>query len=124
MPAAVFSKNPTFFAFFIGWALLGLASFLFFNFNRDAKLKKRVFPVFIVGTGVVFATFAAYVTGWRLAPLLIMLPLVGLITLINLRSTKFCAGCGRTLYRQSFFGPTKFCPHCGSDLEQPPRDKT
>ena len=116
MPTATASKESAFLVFFVFWALLGLSSFLFFHFNRDAKLKKRVFPFFVVGVGVIFGTFAAYTTGWHPAVLMVMLPLVGLITFLNLRTTKFCDSCGRTLYRQSLFGPSKFCPHCGSEL--------
>ena len=114
--AEMAAKEPVFFAFFVFWAILGISAFLFFHLNRDAKLKKKVFPVFVIGVGVIFGTFVAWMSGWQPFVLLAFLPMVGLVTFLNLRTTKFCESCGRTIYKQPLFSPSRFCPHCGCNL--------
>lgn len=110
-------KVPVFFGFFAFWIILGLSAFAFFHLNRDAKLKKKVHPFFVVSVGVIFASFAGWMSDWEPFVFLVMLPMIALITFLNLRSTRFCEGCGRTLYRQPIFGTAKFCPHCGRRLD-------
>jgi rRNA maturation endonuclease Nob1 len=56
-------------------------------------------------------------TRGQLKVLCFMVPAIALITFLNLRKTKFCDACGRTLYPKSFFTPTPFCPHCGAQVK-------
>jgi hypothetical protein len=109
---------PEFAAFMVSWVLLGLGSFLFFHFNRNAALKRRVWPVFGIATGLIFASVVYFSVG-RQQPkvLLLMVPALILISFLNLRTTRFCDACGRTLYRQPLFSRTQFCPHCGAELK-------
>ena len=111
------AKEPVFFSFFVFWVVLGISAFLFFHLNRDARLKKKIYPWFVVGIGIIFASFSAWMSDWQPFVFLVMLPMVALITFLNIRMTKFCESCGRTVYRQPLLGPSKFCPHCGSSLE-------
>jgi hypothetical protein len=82
------------------WVALGLASFLFFHFNRNAALKRIAFPMFIVTVGVLFGTFVYLSTG-RQHPQMMYLavPAIVLISFLNIRQTRFCEACGKTLYQ-------------------------
>ncbi len=103
--------------FFGVWILLGIFSAAFFFFNNDAALKRKVYPPFVVGVGILFLVFGA-LTGFAKHPFIyVLVPMVGLITFLNLRSTKFCDSCGKTLFNQSPFAPAKFCSRCGANLE-------
>jgi hypothetical protein len=117
-PGNMSDKQQVFQAFFAFWIVLGVSSFLFFQLNRDSKLKKRVLPFFVVGVGVIFGTFAAWMSNWQPFVLAFFIPMVALITFLNLRTIKFCPSCGRTLYRQPVFAKASFCSHCGSSLEE------
>ena len=99
--------------FFSTWIVLGLGSFAFFYFNRDAALKRKVLPVVIVSTGILFLGFL-WLMGLRGEAMYIAVPAVILISLLNLRGTKFCDSCGRTLYNQWPFSEVELCPKCGS----------
>ena len=104
-------------AFFAIWAMLGVGSAVFFSLNRNAALKKRVLPPFLIFTGVLFLGFVFY-TGAPKDFLYIAVPMVALIMLLNMRTIRFCDACGRTLYNQNLFSPPKFCSKCGASLKQ------
>lgn len=109
---------PEFVAFTVPWAILGLSSFLFFHFNRNAALKRRVWPAFIVTIGIIFAGFVFHVMGHQQPQVLyFMVPAIILISFLNIRTTLFCDACGKTLYRQPIFSRARFCPHCGAELK-------
>ena len=109
---------PEFIVFMVVWVLLGLGSFLFFHFNRNAALKRQVWPAFIIAVGLIFGGFVYFSTG-RQQPrvLYLMVPALLLISFLNIRQTRFCDSCGKTLYRQPIFSRTQFCPHCGAELK-------
>jgi len=109
---------PEFIAFMVLWVLLGLGSFLFFHFNRNAALKRRVWPVFIVAIGLILGGFVYFSMG-REQPLVLyfMVPAILLISFFNIRTTRFCDSCGRTLHRQPVFSRAQFCPQCGAELK-------
>lgn len=96
--------------FVVVWVALGLASFLFFQFNRNTALKRTVFPIFIIVIGIIFGGFVYFIMG-RLHPqiLYLAIPAIILISFLNIRTTRFCDSCGRTLFRQPiFFSDTVF----------------
>ena len=109
-----------FIAFMLVWCLLGLTSFLFFHFNRNATLKRRVFPAFMIVVGAMFLGVVYYFIGWQ-QPLVFVgaVPAVVVISYLNIRMTRFCESCGRTLYRQPLFSKPRFCSHCGAKLTHP-----
>lgn len=109
--------DPVFFGFTVFWVALGLAAFAFFYLNRDAELKRRIFPFYIGGLGVISVIFVGWLGGWQPVVLMITVPLIGLNTFLSLRTTKFCSGCGRTLFKQPLLSPAKICRHCGSSLD-------
>ncbi len=104
--------------FMIVWVCLGLGSFLFFHFNRNAVLKRQVWPAFILTVGSIFGGFMYYMLDRQQPQVLyFMVPAIILISFLNIRMTRFCDSCGRTLYRQPIFSRIQFCPHCGAELK-------
>lgn len=101
--------------FFGTWVVLGLGSFAFFHFNKDPTLKRKVWPVMVISTGALFLGFI-WLMGFRGEVMYMAAPAVILISLLNLRATKFCDSCGRTLYNQGLFSKAGFCPKCGNKL--------
>ena len=108
--------NPSeaFVVFFVIWVLLGLFSAGFFLVNRNAGLKRKIWPWFVVGAGVLFLGFVGFSGGYQI--LYFAGPAVALITIMNLRLVKFCDSCGKTIYK-AFLSPPKFCSQCGAQLQ-------
>jgi ribosomal protein L37AE/L43A len=48
----------------------------------------------------------------------LMVPVVALITLLNLRATQFCNSCGTTIVSRNAFSIPTFCSKCGAKLGQ------
>ena len=109
---------PEFLVFMVVWVCLGLGSFLFFHFNRNTALKRQVWPVFIIAIGLMFGGFVYLMMGRQQPQVLYLMgPAIFLISFLNIRTTRFCDSCGKTLYRQPIFTRTQFCPHCGAQLK-------
>lgn len=104
-----------FVVFMVVWVILGLSSFLFFHFNRNSSLKRKVWPIFTVAIGTIFGGFVL-IMGRQPQVLFLMVPAIILISFLNIRMTRFCDPCGMTLYRQPIFSKTQFCPYCGNKL--------
>jgi hypothetical protein len=105
--------NPEIAVFFGCWIALCIASFLFFQFNTNATLKKRVFRGGLLIADALFLGLSA----WNLPMqvLFVVTPGVVLITILNWWGTKFCPYCGKTMlnaYR------AKFCSRCGESLAE------
>lgn len=100
--------------FFAIWVLLGLFSTGFFFINRNAGLKRKVWPWFVIGTGVLFLGFSGFSGGYQI--LYFAGPAVALITIMNLHLVKFCDSCGKTIYTAFLLSP-KFCSQCGAKLK-------
>jgi hypothetical protein len=109
-PKAVFP------VFFFVWVALGIAGFLFFTLNKDVALKRRLFPRLAIGAGVLFSLVIAAMAPLRAA--LLFIPFIGVITWINIRMTRFCDACGRTLINQQWWAKMRFCPYCGVKLAE------
>jgi hypothetical protein len=107
--------GPLFWVFVGVWGVLGVGSLWFFRGCRDARLKRAVFPWFVLSAGALFALFVVLLTGqpWVL---LFIAPGVAYISYQNIRMTKFCDACGAMLYNPSLFTPLRFCPKCGAAL--------
>ena len=109
--------NPdTVFPIFIGtWIVLGIISIAVFFLGKNAELKRKWWPPFVIGTAILFAVFVALM-GFPLDTFYIMGPALILITFLNLRNTKFCNSCGKTIMNQNFFVKPEFCSKCGEKL--------
>ena len=105
------------------WIVLGIIGFATFFLNRDAALKRKWFPRYIVLVGILFVLFvtAEAVAGAKSSAspgmLVLMVPTVVLISYLNLKFTKFCDECGDTIIEQNWFSPTRFCSKCGAKLD-------
>lgn len=99
--------------FFVCWLLLGIGSAIFLR-SATYEIKKRWYPRFTIAAGVVFLGFIALSGAGPF--LVIAVPAVTLITYLNIRSTRFCPKCGKTLYQQGWSRPN-FCSKCGANLD-------
>lgn len=84
--------------------------------DKNVPRKKRLLPVFIIGTGAAFVLFVFLMTG-DLHVLAFVLPAVVLISLLNLRMIKVCSSCGRTIQSGIWFTKAEYCSKCGAKLE-------
>jgi hypothetical protein len=108
------SQSEQFTVFFILWLALGMGSAAFFFLSKNAALKRRVWPPFIIVTGLIFGGFV-----WATSPHVpwfFYLAIVA-ITLLNLRAVRFCDACGKTNQSSNPFSSVKFCSKCGAKLQ-------
>ena len=105
------------FPIFLGICLVHcvLIFFIFFRGN-NAQLKRKLWPPFVIGGGILFVGFI-YLMSFQKEVLYFMVPAVILISVINIKATKFCDSCGKTLTNQYFISEAEFCPKCGEKLE-------
>ena len=99
------------------WIALGIGSACFFLGSRNARLKREVFPWFVIFVGVLFASFVVIAVG-DLTVLAFVGPAVALISFLNIRGTRFCDACGATLFNHAWFNRMNFCSKCGAKLDQ------
>jgi len=102
-----------FFLFF--WVLFIGARLFVFAVRIDIKLKKRLWPVIIVGLGVMLLWFAwllHFPTNYFWALILG----VGLIVFVNLRGFYFCIPCGRMIATKQILSPPTNCERCRRKL--------
>jgi hypothetical protein len=103
---------PLFFAVYV---VITLSLQAFFVFSNDAALKRRVWPVYIIGSSVLFLGLAAVV----IHPFVIcgLGPFAALFAFLALRRMRFCNACGATIWNRNMFMKSNFCANCGARLE-------
>ncbi len=97
------------------WLALAVGSFVFFRFNRDGKLKRRLWPLFNLGIAalaIITAIIMRFPTVW----IYVLIPIVGVITVLDIRSASFCPACGRLVKRRRSSPGEPTCPACGAKL--------
>jgi hypothetical protein len=97
------------------WVVLGSLSFAFFTFNKNATLKRKVHAPLVVAVGVIFVG-SVWLMGVPKHFLYTAIPAVALITMLNIRTTRFCGPCGRAVFSQNPFSRPEFCQKCGARL--------
>ncbi len=106
------------FPYFVAvWIVLGALGFYFFYLNKDAAFKRKYFPWF---TGLVAVLFLVFLLLMRFPPqtFVLAVPALALITFLNIRGTRFCSSCGRTIFSQGFPGARpEYCSSCGAKLD-------
>jgi hypothetical protein len=102
--------------FFATWIALGIAFVWFVYLDRNVARKKRLLPVFIIGSGALFIGFV-FLMSADLRILAFMFPAVALISFLNLRMIKVCSACGRTIHSGMWFSKAEYCSKCGARLE-------
>ncbi len=108
--------NSDLFYFWICWGLLGLGSFLFFKFNKNAGLKRFIFPFFTLFMSALFIYMMVAIMHFNSTILMIAIPVSLLISFLNYRKTRFCDNCGETVIGGSQFVPPIECNKCKSQL--------
>jgi hypothetical protein len=110
--------NSSISLFVVFWALLGIGGSAFFLGSRDAKLKRKLFPLYITAVSAIFLGFMYFQVGaGSLLPALIFVPLIGFL---NVSMTTFCDFCGATLISRVPFSTPRFCQKCGAKLTDGP----
>lgn len=97
------------------FVVLGLGNAFFFA-SKNAHLKRKAWPPFLIATAVVFFG-GAWAAGAPAEALLFLVPLLSVSTFLGLRSTRFCDACGKTTMSQTPFSPPTICNKCGSTLQ-------
>ena|SRR5215469_11930775 len=90
------------------WVVLGIAGIWLMFIDKNVPRKKRLLPVFIIGTGAAFVFFVFLMTG-DLRLLAFVLPAAVLISFLNLRTIKVCSSCGRTIQSGMWFTKAEYC---------------
>jgi hypothetical protein len=107
------------FAIFMGtWAVLGVIGISVFFVSRNVERKKRYFPAWVVSIGLLFVGFSQWIMGFHPKQLIIIVPAVVLIAIFNLRATRFCPKCGRTIINKIPLERVVYCPKCGQKLDE------
>ena len=102
-----------FFAFF--WVLFIGARLFVFAVNIDIKLKKRIWPVIIIGLGIMLLWFA-WLLHFPTQYYWMLLPGVALIVFVNLRGFYFCVPCKRMIAHKQILSPPTNCERCRRKL--------
>jgi hypothetical protein len=116
--------------FMTTWFVLMIGGFVLFYLGGNAEFKRKWFPRYVILGGILFLGFTTAMMArmMNVAELigmwLFMVPTICLISWLNIRMTKFCDGCGKTISNQNWFSRIRFCPNCGSGLESKPKPKT
>lgn len=108
------SPPPAFIAFCVFWISLGLAGAIFYR-KASYETKKFWHPIFVIAAGIIFFAFTEFASGGK-TPVFFVIA-IALITYLNLRSTRFCPRCGKTLTGR-LFAKAKFCSKCGASLDE------
>ena len=111
------SVNPPFPVAFGVWFVISIGAAAFFRFNKNAELKRKAWAPLLVVASVVFVGIV-WTLSRKLEVLFVVIPAVCLLTLANLRMTRFCDACGVTVRSPSPWRPAAYCPRCGAGLRQ------
>lgn len=108
------NKDSDFFYFWFFWMILGVSSLIFFHFYKNAKVKRVIHLVLTIFASIAFGMFFFYKMNFRLDWFIFLFFCGGaFITFLNIRNTKFCNNCGKTIYRRALFSKIESCPKCG-----------
>ena len=97
------------------FVMLGLIGSIVFFMSKNVIFKKRYFPWYVISIGILFG-LSIIMTGIGFIGLIVFLPAIALITFMNLRMTKFCDSCGKTIINRAMFSKVNFCSNCGAKL--------
>ena len=105
------------------WPIWGLAVLwlgygglgFYFLLSRNLARKQRLYKPYVIGSGVLFLV-VLYLMGFPWFMLLIASPLVAIVTVVNLRSLRFCQHCGATVWSMVPFVRPRHCSACGAPV--------
>jgi hypothetical protein len=110
------TEGQRFFVFFGVWVLLGVGSGALLWFG-SVELKRRWYPRLTVTAGVLFVSFVYWLMPVKQV-LFVVIPAVTLITLLNLKTSKFCPQCGAFFQDFGSFFRSNYCRKCGHQLSK------
>lgn len=111
------TEGQRFFVFFGVWVLLGIGSAALLWFG-SLEFKRTWYPRLIVIAGVLFVGFVYWLVPVKQV-LVVVIPAATLITLLNLKISKFCPQCGAFFQEFGFFFRSNYCRKCGHELSKP-----
>ncbi|MFQ5356109.1 MAG: hypothetical protein ACE5DY_06430 [Mariprofundaceae bacterium] len=97
------------------WVLFVGARLAVFSLKIDIRIKKRIWPILIVGLGCLLLG-TAWLLKFPLNGYYILAPAIAAIVFTNLRGFYFCEACGRMLAHKNILTAPVKCERCGSDL--------
>jgi len=97
------------------WTLLTLAGLAVLHLSPN-RARLRTFVPWYTGLGAVLLLGIGAALGLPVALLAVMVPLLALITYVQLRRLQFCDGCARTVPRLRPLSEPEFCSRCGASL--------
>jgi hypothetical protein len=83
--------------------------------TRSLPLKRRLLRPLIIFGGFLFVG-GLVLTGFPFHMIVVAIPMIALLTWINLRLKHYCNACGSTVWRNNPFARPRICAHCGADL--------
>ncbi|KLV06936.1 membrane protein [Photobacterium aquae] len=98
------------------WLLMTVVSYMLFHRGTDADKKRKLWPYFTTGSNVAIASVIAYMQPpivYMVGIVLFMVPL----TVLTIRSTKFCPSCASPNRSPFFTAPPKKCNVCQTALK-------
>ena len=102
---------------FLGiWIALAIVGLWVTYVDKNIARKKRLLPIFIISSGIIFAVFTLLVVG-DLRAMALVVPAVALIIFLNLRQLRVCETCGRTIQSGMWFARARYCPRCGGRMD-------
>ncbi|MBB4634249.1 zinc ribbon domain-containing protein [Longimicrobium terrae] len=109
------SDESQFLTFAVVWLALGIGSTLYVRSRPTTPEKRRAHRIMAVGAGVAFGALTTWLFPSSAS---LMLPVVVVITVLNLRNTRFCDHCGKMVHMRPF-ERMDFCTRCGAPLPAP-----
>ena len=107
-------------AFLVVWIALAIVGTVFFRFSRNAKLKRRLFPRYVVTAWLLVLLYVGYYArSWQM--FLLVAIIATLFLSLHIRQVRFCDTCGATSFDTGWFSRPEYCGRCGAPFEAPLR---
>ena len=101
---------------FVIFSVLIVCNVVFFRFGSNYKFKKKFFIPFTVSFSVTILLFF-YMLALPGKVYYLIVPVVGFLLFMDIKQTKFCANCGKTVRSLIPFVKPKTCSRCQYSLE-------
>ena len=97
--------------------VLSISGGAFFYFSRNAALKRKLQPFWVIGTDRVILRLRIFQRALQKGPFIYVFVLAAVVIAYqNIKRVKFCDTCGRTVFGANLSAP-RHCIRCGSSLE-------
>ncbi len=98
------------------WAGVSLLGYVLFYANKNTQFKRKYYPAFSVVTGALFLFIVNLMGFFKHQFWIVIVPIVALITFMNIRGAKFCDNCGKSNFTQSLQDRKIECQKCGHTI--------